>query len=814
MKTIKLFLSSPGDVGEERKIINEVIESLNDAFKVDYGVEIKVYAWEDFAAGLHEEGAQGVVDDTILPENCELVVGILWKRFGTPAKGFGSGTEYELRTALNKWELTKKPRIMLYFSMMRASPKEYSSDQLAKVQSLQKEFEGKGLVHRFKSRNEFKRKFGIHIKQYMQQRFGPKIGKNTELRSIPSFPEAITRLDRLSELKEKSDVSSTLLIEGISGSGKTYLLSSFFHSELVSYDKEYTFWYKASKNDSLEKLFLSLEEEFPIPKGSMYSKSKYVFNFLKARGGVLVIDDFENVDFDLSREFFRAVSGMKGPAVVILLSTKNNIPDIQYTPKIYRVTGYDKKEVQELFEVYNVPVSQRLIGKLLSVTNGLPVVVKLFIKCIVEAGYSPEDLLEGQLIERQDYQNWYEHVENQLTENERKLLSYLSLCDDLFDLNVLKCVSENRIKDYQVAFEGLQSSFLIENYKRSNWRVHPFIAHKARRNVKSDERTIIYSAIASEYHDRVKTSSNIFKLSSDEILFYIKAGIYYKKAGVTPTVEFIIKEIRRILKKRGDFGILYELTAPVEDELIRDWWLDYHYVHSCLVIGKFREVKNKTMDLLQSAKRGNERVLASKLYAELENIYGENNSALSALRKVAEFPEWSRLRNKNVKNIVRLYRVNTLIRLEREKEAESLRRKIENQNKRPSNYTAAINKMLKAWIEYRKHDYKKADNYAKEALKIFQKPRLKDNRGLAWSMEMLAIINYELGLEENFKVYMNESLKLRSEIKDCSLEYFDFIDEARNIVDNITWVNQDVELKELLKEESTRVDSIYMDIRS
>ena len=41
--------------------------------------------WEtDAHPRLHPEGPQGLIDDILHPEDCDLLIGIFWKRFGTP----------------------------------------------------------------------------------------------------------------------------------------------------------------------------------------------------------------------------------------------------------------------------------------------------------------------------------------------------------------------------------------------------------------------------------------------------------------------------------------------------------------------------------------------------------------------------------------------------------------------------------------------------------------------------------------------------------------------------------------------------------
>lgn len=114
---LRLLIASPGDVKKERAIVRKVVDEVNRGVAVDRRIEFQVIAWEtDTYPGFHPLGPQPLIDDLLKIADCDLVVGIFWKRFGTPALKTSSGTEHEIRTAVAAWEKRKKPHIMLYFS--------------------------------------------------------------------------------------------------------------------------------------------------------------------------------------------------------------------------------------------------------------------------------------------------------------------------------------------------------------------------------------------------------------------------------------------------------------------------------------------------------------------------------------------------------------------------------------------------------------------------------------------------------------------------------------------------------------------------
>jgi hypothetical protein len=64
------------------------------------GFGLSVWRWEtDSRPGLHLDGPQGLVDERMQIDEADIVIGIFWKRFGTPTGDADSGTEHELRRA-------------------------------------------------------------------------------------------------------------------------------------------------------------------------------------------------------------------------------------------------------------------------------------------------------------------------------------------------------------------------------------------------------------------------------------------------------------------------------------------------------------------------------------------------------------------------------------------------------------------------------------------------------------------------------------------------------------------------------------------
>src|SRR6202171_1699760 len=103
MLNLKIFVSSPGDVGSEREICIRIIDRVQASFVRH--LTLTTYLWE------HEpmepiQDFQSNIDD---PGDYDIVICILWSRLGTRLHSrhrrdddttYRSGTEYEFERAL------------------------------------------------------------------------------------------------------------------------------------------------------------------------------------------------------------------------------------------------------------------------------------------------------------------------------------------------------------------------------------------------------------------------------------------------------------------------------------------------------------------------------------------------------------------------------------------------------------------------------------------------------------------------------------------------------------------------------------------
>jgi hypothetical protein len=115
-KTIKIFISSPGDVVEEREMVVRVIENLRSRYEGK--LFLKAVRWEDMPLQADTSFMEGIDPVLVSKEGIDIAVFILWSRMGALQDGgkHRSGTERELDFMLAAREKSddQRPAILVY----------------------------------------------------------------------------------------------------------------------------------------------------------------------------------------------------------------------------------------------------------------------------------------------------------------------------------------------------------------------------------------------------------------------------------------------------------------------------------------------------------------------------------------------------------------------------------------------------------------------------------------------------------------------------------------------------------------------------
>jgi hypothetical protein len=189
----RIFIASPSDVAQERELAREIIAQVSKA-QASRKIVLEARGWEDVAPGL------GRPQSLINPEvkQADLLVGILWKRFGSSTGVAESGTEEEFGIMYNRWQAKEPVDVMMYF---RDAPREMLEDrgpQLQKVLDFRRKIEPLGLYKTYKKPSDLAGMLREHLTDWAGKRSMGVIPGFSSKRKPTRAISALTRAELLS----------------------------------------------------------------------------------------------------------------------------------------------------------------------------------------------------------------------------------------------------------------------------------------------------------------------------------------------------------------------------------------------------------------------------------------------------------------------------------------------------------------------------------------------------------------------------------------------------------------------------------------
>jgi hypothetical protein len=166
---IRIFVSSPSDLAEERQLLEELVRELNAAWSRELGLRFELVRWEtDVLPGVASEPQE--VIEAAVGDEYDAFVGLLWKRFGTPTRGYGSGTAQEFERAFERSRVDPSLRLMVYFNETPVSPSDLDLDELANIRAFRDGLGERGVLwFTFKEPAEFMQLLRLHLSKLAQE---------------------------------------------------------------------------------------------------------------------------------------------------------------------------------------------------------------------------------------------------------------------------------------------------------------------------------------------------------------------------------------------------------------------------------------------------------------------------------------------------------------------------------------------------------------------------------------------------------------------------------------------------------------------
>ncbi|MCF8258134.1 MAG: DUF4062 domain-containing protein [Flavobacteriales bacterium] len=167
MKFFNIFLASPGDTEAERQAAEEVVDEINKSIGSRDNFRLELLKWENDTYPAIGEDGQDVINKQI-GSNYQIFVGLMWKKFGSPTKRAGSGTEEEFELAYERYTKKHDIQIMFYFNTAPI-PQDADLMQAQKVKDFKKKIEGLGAYHKpFDSSKDFEKKLRMDLTRYVK----------------------------------------------------------------------------------------------------------------------------------------------------------------------------------------------------------------------------------------------------------------------------------------------------------------------------------------------------------------------------------------------------------------------------------------------------------------------------------------------------------------------------------------------------------------------------------------------------------------------------------------------------------------------
>ncbi len=280
-RVLRIVVASPGDVKAERDALSTVVEEINNNVAADRGLYLKLARWEtDSYPGFHADGPQGLIDPILRIEESDVLIGIFWKRFGTPTGDAQGGTEHEFRLAYGSWEKKQRPQIMVYFNQKSYTPKSREeTDQWSLVLKFRDEFPKQGLWWPYNGVSEFERLVRRHLSNYLREKYPlhPEARRNAERQIIrdaklKDFSDDVLQEDwgdevdvsifygrrqQLEQLRKMivDDHCRVVTILGMGGIGKTAL--SIKMAQQVKHEFKYLFRQELKNAPSVKEVLVN-----------------------------------------------------------------------------------------------------------------------------------------------------------------------------------------------------------------------------------------------------------------------------------------------------------------------------------------------------------------------------------------------------------------------------------------------------------------------------------------------------------------------------------------------------------------------------
>jgi len=164
---LNIFIATPNDVIEERKLLQEVVNTLNFGVASKNKIVLELIKWETHTRPSFGKYPQDVINKQICEYAYDIFICIMWNRLGTPTDSSKSGTLEEFENAYAALHDNNQLKLMLYFNN---KPSSIMTDeeilQKREVISFKNSLTKRGIYYcEYNGTDDFKNKIQAHLTQ-------------------------------------------------------------------------------------------------------------------------------------------------------------------------------------------------------------------------------------------------------------------------------------------------------------------------------------------------------------------------------------------------------------------------------------------------------------------------------------------------------------------------------------------------------------------------------------------------------------------------------------------------------------------------
>lgn len=629
----------------------------------------------------------------------------------------------------------------------------------------------------------------------------------------PPWDQIIERKKELSKLESLSKKWRLILIDGVLGSGKSYLLKSFQEKcvKLNLYNR--VFWKQVEDNLTLDILIAEIETKLSLGSLSLQKKAARLLDYMEENKFLLVLDDFEKAHEGSFQNFLRYAVELKGSSSIIIIANNKAKFNFIKDSNRFLVEGLSIEQTENILKKNKILLSKRQHEQIFRLTDGLPFYIDIFIQ-LSKNGKILDGSTTNKLLVQHDIKNWVFELSRQLTTEENRLLGVLCLINESFTTkDILEVAKKLNLLDIDNSFESLQNYHIVQRTAEDKWKVLQIICDTFKLKIDIKEKAKIHTSIAEHWICSVEINKT-GNLKIAEIWRVCNGIAQYQLAGNFKNSNTELKKIIPILKRYNLYPQLFKLLQhEIEHNQFRDIWFDWHFSHSCFVTGRINEFYvsiSKCLELAFDKINNSQQTKLYKtffiktmlLYTEFVgswiNYSDAQNILTTSLSIFKPMDLDYKLRSHAISILSWFY-----IKTSAFEKASLINRNILKDSYDENKQSIAIANTRLGIISFLSKDYETAALILDNANKKFKDHV--DYRGYAWSLTYLSMSLYLLRKKEAIPKMITSIIEIHQEIGYFDKEYLDWLDFFKNS-------NIDKPVKELVKKELNQISQKYSDI--